>query len=95
MRLDLNKYSINRGFIQNQYRTGIEKDIEKVISIVGCAIHCPLIALAFYMAEQEGFTPPLVKMIDSLISFYGYTEILGQKEGSPYSTKYGSNDIKR
>jgi hypothetical protein len=84
MRIDLNKYSVNREFIQKEYAKDKTKDITRVISSVGAGIHCPLIALCFYLAESEGFTPQLTKMINSLVKFYGYAQISGQPANSPY-----------
>ena len=84
MHLDLKKYSINRKFIQSEYAKDKNKDIARVISTVGAGIHCPLLALCFYLAEIEGFTPQIVHMINNLIKFYGYTVISGQPVDSPY-----------
>ncbi len=84
MKLDLDKYRVNRKYIQEEYRRGNEKSVTKVISSIGAGIHCPLLALAFFLAETETYSPELVKMIDSLIKFYGYTEISGLPKDSPY-----------
>lgn len=84
MTLDLDKYSVNREFIQKEYARDKNRDITWVISSIGAGIHCPLLALCFYLAETEGFTSQLIQMINSLIKFYGYTQVSGQPDDSPY-----------
>jgi hypothetical protein len=87
MRLDLNKYVVNKAFIQEQWRKSPNRDIGQVISMVATSTHCPCVVLAFYLAEGIGYTPELTKIIGDLIKFYGYTEILNQSEGSPFLKK--------
>lgn len=93
MKMDLDKYSINRSIIQKEYdRSGV-KSIRDFLSIWSASTHCPLICMAFYLAEEIGYTPELIDIIDSTVKFYGYTEVLGQKEGSPYLTSLKRSDI--
>jgi hypothetical protein len=96
MKIDLKTYSINRKFIQNWYKNNKDKslDIGTIVSLCASATHCPCIALAHYLAEDIGYIPELTGLIDGFIKFYGYTEVLGQKEGSPYLTKTMPSDIK-
>jgi hypothetical protein len=42
--------------------------------------------MCFFLAEQNGFTPEITRLIDMFIAYYGYKEILGQSEDSPYLT---------
>lgn len=84
MKIDLNKYAINKKPVQKWYKEHAEEGVNKSIGILGSSVHCPFICLAFYLAEDIGFTEELIQTIDSLIKFYGYTDIQGQKEGSPY-----------
>ena len=88
MILDLNLYLINKPFIQEWYAShkDTNKDITTVVSMWASALSCPCLVLAFYLAETEGFTPALVKNMDSLIKFYDYRVILGQSSNSPYLT---------
>lgn len=88
MKIDLNRYSVNRPFIQKWYRDSDNKDISNAVSILSPATHTPCIAMCFFLAEQEGFSPEMVFLIDTLIRFYGYKQILNQPEGSPYMEKY-------
>ena len=90
MILDLKKYAVNKRFIQDFYRQNKDNNesIGKSIAICSSAIHCPSLALCFYLAEDIGYVPDLIKVIETLISFYGYTQILGQQKDSPYFEKY-------
>jgi hypothetical protein len=93
MKLDLNKYRINAKFIQNWHRNHPDEDIETMITIQGISVHCPLVIMCFFLAEGIGFTPELTRLIDMFIAYYGYKEILGQSEDSPYLT-LGRKDVK-
>jgi hypothetical protein len=93
MQLDLNTYSVNRIPIQDWYRWHGDQRITDIISIQAAGTHCPCIALAFYLAEDIGYTPELIRLIDIFIKDYGYTEILNQSLDSPYLTTHGGNDI--
>ena len=86
MKIDLNKYAINRSLVQGYYgkNKGGFADIAKIIAVYASATHCPSVVLAFYLAEDLGYTPELRTVIDRLIAFYGYTEISGQSKDSPY-----------
>ena len=96
MQMDLNKYTVNRKFIQDGYKNSKSgfKNVGEAISIFASSTHCPCIILAFYLAESIGFTPDLVKFIDSQIKYYGYKEIYNQMPGSPYLAMDPTNDIK-
>ena len=87
MKVDLNKYSINRSRVVPWHTKNKDFDTRKSIVLLANLLSCPCIVLAFYWGEQMGFTPELIEIIDGYIGFYGYTEILGQREGSPYLTK--------
>lgn len=94
MVIDLNKYAINRPFIQQQYDKEPTRDVVWTVSMWAACTHCPCIVLAFYIAEHIGYTKELVNTIDHLIKDYGYTEILNQLPGSPYLTMDRNSDIK-
>ena len=81
MILDLDRFAINRKFIQTYYR---EKggDPEYAVSLMAATILCPIIVLAFYLAEDIGFTPELIKTIDYQMT-RGYT-VINQPQNSPY-----------
>ena len=87
MRLDIGRYGVHRHSILVQYEK--HKDSGKSLGqiIASCAAHggCPNTVLCFFLAEKTGFTPDLMKVIDRLIKFNGYDEVLNQPEGSPYA----------
>lgn len=96
MTIDLDRYTINKPFIQEWYRKNKDKNdnIRNVVSVWAANTSCPCIVLAFYLAEDVGFIKELTDTIDSLIEFYGYEEILNQPPKSPYLTMDRNNDIK-
>lgn len=95
MQLDLDTYaSSSKEAIQNWYRRHNDERITDIISIQAACTHCPCIVLAFYLAEDIGFTPELVRLIDIFIKSYGYTEIRNQPPDSPYLTMNGESGIK-
>ncbi len=83
MVIDLNKYTVNKAFVIQWYKDN-GKDAEATISIMACSIMVPCLVLAFYLAEEIGFTEELIRKIDILIKFYGYKKILNQQSDSPY-----------
>lgn len=84
MIVDLNHYLVNKPFIQNWYAEHGKDNPREVVSLFAPATHCPVIVLAFYISESVGFIPELVLQIESLIKFYGYTQIKNQPENSPF-----------
>jgi hypothetical protein len=96
MQLDLNKYRVNKLFILTQYqKTKDRYSISDILSMASSTTHCPLLALNFYLSESIGYIPELIVIIDRLIAFYGYTEILGQSPDSPYLTMDTNHDINK
>lgn len=84
MTIDLNKTRVQASFMRRIYHRDTVKDANKRVSEIAGAVQTPCIALAFYLAEDIGYTPELTFLIDTLIKFYRYDQILGQKEDSPY-----------
>lgn len=93
MHIDLDLYLINKPFVQYWYETNADKSINGAVSILAASTGCPCIALAFYLSEDLGFTPTLIHLINSLIEFYGYKEIAGQPNNSPYLDLDPNRDI--
>ena len=87
MKLDLDKYAVHRLPIQIWYKenTGYES-LSVALAMWAATTHCNIVSLAFFIGEDIGYTPEIVDLIDRLTKFYGYTEIAGQKEGSPFLT---------
>lgn len=84
MKLDLRKYRVNEPFIKMLYYNDPDKDAAKVVAQGASAAHCPCAVLAFYLADHIGYTPELIKTINTLIKFYSYDQIIGQSPNSPY-----------
>lgn len=94
MQLDLDTYAnSSKKSIQNWYRRHSDERITDIISIQAACTNCPCIALAFYLAEDIGFTPELIRLIDIFIKSNGYTKILNQPPNSPYLTMNDEDDI--
>lgn len=83
MILDLEKYKVNRPFIKRYFK---EKGGDPVyaICLIAATIQCPIIALSFYLAEDIGFTPEIIKTIQGQID-RGYV-VVNQPENSPFLT---------
>lgn len=81
MKMDLNKYLINKSFIQNFYRKNKEiYTLGYTISLCGASTGCPCIALAFYLGEDIGFTQEILDTISRFAKNYEYTEFVGAPE---------------
>lgn len=83
MRIDLETYSARREYIHSMYESKYKGDTNRAIGSLAAITMVPCIVIAFYLAEIEGFTPDLIKSINSLIDFYGYSEIQNKPENSP------------
>lgn len=94
MRIDLNIYASNRRYIVDWYGKSKNKNVSYAISFLAPILHCPCIALAFYISETVGFTVELRRIIDRQIESYGYREILNQPDDSPYLHMDRNHDIK-
>lgn len=81
MRVDLNKYVINRKFAQDFYKAKSNiYDLGIAISLLATITGCPCVVIAFYLGEDIGFSIELVGIISRLGKFYGYTEFIGAPE---------------
>jgi hypothetical protein len=93
MEIDLNKYANNRTPVQNWYRDCNYDNISLAISIWAGGTMCPCICLAFYLAEDMGYTPELIRLINIFIKEYRYEKIHGQKSDSPFLHYDPAHDI--
>ena len=81
MKVELNKYAVNKTFIQKFYRTNKELySLGSTISLCATGTGCPCIVVVFYLGEDIGFTPEILEAIDRFVEFYGYTEFLDAPE---------------
>jgi hypothetical protein len=84
MKIDLNHYSVNRIPIQLWYSKNKQLEPVFAVSLWAASQQCPAIVVAFFLAESIGYIPELTNNINNLIKMYGYKQILGQKEDSPF-----------
>ena len=86
MKIDLNNYLVHKEPIQKYWKNpkNHRLGLRHAISTWAANSHCPVIVLSFYLAEDLGYTPELIEIIDCLIDFYDYRKILGQSPDSPY-----------
>ena len=81
MRIDLNKYIINRDFIQKWYLDQTYLGYAQCISTMAIACHTPCIVVAFYIGEITDWPQEILNSISRYIDFYDYREITGIPEG--------------
>ena len=85
MEIDLNLYRHYGPFVRDWYSRNTNLGVSWTISILSASTFCPCIATAFFLTEELGFTPELIKSINILIDCYGYKKIIGQQKGSPFA----------
>lgn len=84
MILDINKYIINKKFIQDMYlNAGAGTHLGTLISSLACCTMCPCIVVAYWVGEVSNWHPDTVNSIKTLMKFYGYTNILNKPDGAP------------
>lgn len=85
MIVDLNYgATVNKKFIQDWWRQRGKDDPDSAIGIMANATTVQCINVAFWIGEIEDYPDWLKKSVDSLIKFYGYTEIINKPEGCPW-----------
>ena len=83
MKIDINKYRNNVTWIKNiidRERQMASFDKKKSIGLLSSAGSIPLIAVMHFYGELYGFDEELKTSIKSVTKFYGYTEIVGNRE---------------
>lgn len=85
MVVDLNYGAkVNKKFIQDWWKDRGKDDPSSAVGIMACATGVQCINVAYWIAEIEGWPEFLKKSVDSLVKFYGYTEIINKPEGCPW-----------
>jgi len=74
MKIDCSKYSDTLNKLKHYVEK--EKDISTSISKLASVSFCPVIACTILAIGIHGVTDDLRKQYNSLISFYGYSEVL-------------------
>lgn len=85
MRADINYgATANKRFVQEWWINGGKIYTVSALGIMANATNVPCIIIAFWIGEIEGYPDWLKKSINTLIDFYGYTEIINKPEGCPW-----------
>lgn len=83
MIVDINKYIINKKFIQEWFlENGEEMGLS--VSIMANSTMVPCVVCAFWIGEAAGWPTEMKSKIERLVKFYGYTEIIGVPDTCPY-----------
>lgn len=83
MLIDLNSYRIQKREIIRAYGIATNKDLREIICVTSPAIHTANVILAFYLAEEIGWSPELIEIVQGLVKFYGYATIKGAPDDMP------------
>lgn len=83
MTIDIERYSINRKFIQDWYLVKGVDDPKRAIALLASMTSVPCIVVAYYIGEVSAWRPEVVQSIQTFIDFYGYTKIENKPEGAP------------
>lgn len=87
MKIDINKYRSSKEIVQRWYLTKGNDDLNQAIPTAACFTGIPCLVIIFYLADILGWDDFLVDRANSLIDFYGYTEILNKPDGCPKEIK--------
>jgi hypothetical protein len=93
-KIDLSNYEVQRKPILNWYKRNQHQKLSFIVSMWAATNQCPAIIGAFFLAEELGFPPEMIRIIDILIQTHRYDGIYGQSKNSPYLTLDPSHDIK-
>lgn len=77
MELDVDRYRVNFEYIYLLTKDLTEDERLKFISSLSAATHCPILAVAVYLAEMYGWTPKVTELVDRLKRFYFINTITG------------------
>jgi hypothetical protein len=79
---DLDRYIVQKDVIQRWYLRD-KGDPSKLLSPIANATMVPCIVIAYYIGEIDGWSPEIRRSIESLMKFYGYTEIQNKPDNCP------------
>ena len=74
MKIDINEFRVHKKIIVEKY---LESGIDYV-SLYSAVAMVPVISLYCYLREEFPLDTELTTRINSLILFYGYTEVIGE-----------------
>lgn len=80
MKIDLDLYRSNVGFIRHYFSENQTESKELYIGLLATATSVPCIVIAYYIGEMYGFTPELSESIAVITKFYGYEPLEKETE---------------
>lgn len=83
MTIDIERYSVQKKFIQDLYLSRYVGEPSRAIGHIASATMVPAIVVASYIGEIDGWSEELTKSIKTLQDFYGYTTIENKPAGFP------------
>jgi hypothetical protein len=81
--IDIDVYKVNKDFIIRYARNQGKENPRAAIAMLAQTLMVPAIAVAYWIAEEYGYPEDIMKTVDGLVRFYGYTEIRNKPSGSP------------
>lgn len=82
MKEDFAKYSQDRKeFVQKWVLKNAHEEPSMAIAVMAQTTSVPCIIVAFWIGEVLNWPDKVKENVDSLIKFYGYTELLNKPEG--------------
>lgn len=83
MTIDLDRYIVNKDFIQQYYCEHKEENIVRMISKLSNITLCPCIVVAYWVGDASNWPQEVIDCIKRLKVFYRYDEVLNKPKGSP------------
>lgn len=83
MKIDLNHYVLSKKFIQETFINKHKDDPAFAISFMSAVTHVPIIVASFFVSEVDGWSEKTIEIINNIIKFYDYKEIMGIPENFP------------
>lgn len=81
MKIDLRHYGNIMPTVISVCQNNVGKSHKELVSSIAVASYAPAIVACYYYSKHLGHMPPEVEeTINTLISFYKYSEIIGIKE---------------
>jgi hypothetical protein len=81
MVISLDRYKVIKPFVQAMVKNNPNADHHDLVSRISQSSNVPLIVCCFYYIREIGYSPPeILKLIQTLKEFYGYTEIKESEE---------------
>lgn len=85
MRVDLEFGAlVNKPVVNRWWHTRGHLKPDDAVATMANATTVPCIIVAYWLGEITGYPDWLKKTVDSLVKFYGYTEIKNKPEGCPW-----------